>query len=131
MLEQDSLDDLLPLCQERGISIVAGGVFNSGVLIDPRPGTHYNYEAAAAPVIERARRIGAVCERHGVPVEAAALQFPLGHPAVACVLTGVRTTAELNANLAAFEFPIPPELWLDLKREQLLRQDAPVPEDDR
>jgi D-threo-aldose 1-dehydrogenase len=129
LLEQGALDNLLPVCAERGISIVAGGVFNSGVLVDPKPGAHYDYAKAEAPIVERARRIGAVCERHGVPVKAAALQFPLGHPAVACVLTGVRSTAELAENAAAFEFPIPPDLWLDLKRERLLRPDAPVPED--
>ena len=131
LLEQGALDNLLPVCLERNISLIAGGVFNSGVLIDPRPGSHYNYLPAEPPVIERSRRITEVCNRHNVPVKAAALQFPLGHPAVASVLTGVRTPGELAENVDAFEFPIPPELWLDLKRQHLLREDAPVPEDTR
>jgi D-threo-aldose 1-dehydrogenase len=80
-------------------------------------------------VVHRCQRIAAVCARHDVPVKAAALQFPLGHPAVACVLTGVRTPDELTENLQAWEFPIPASLWLDLKREGLLRDDAPVPDE--
>lgn len=129
LLEQGALDNLLPVCAERGISLIAGGVFNSGVLIDPKPGAHYNYLQAEHSVIDCSRRITEVCHRHNVPVKAAALQFPLGHPAVASVLTGVRTPAELAENVAAFELHIPPELWLDLKRQHLLREDAPIPED--
>ena len=131
LLEQGALDDLLPTCLERGISIIAGGVFNSGVLIDPDASAYYNYAPADAATVERSRRIGRVCERHGVPVKAAALQFPLGHPAVACVLTGARSPAELHENVKAFDVPLPPELWTDLKRERLLSEDAPVPEDHR
>ena len=129
LLEQGALDNLLPACRDRGISVIAGGVFNSGVLIDPVDGAHYNYARADPAIVRRASQIVDVCEAHGVPVKAAALQFPLGHPAVACVLTGVRTPDELRENLDAFEFPIPPDLWTALKRERLLRDDAPVPED--
>jgi D-threo-aldose 1-dehydrogenase len=129
LLEQGALDNLLPACRERGISVITGGVFNSGVLIDPDRQAYYNYADAAPEIVERARRIGAICARHDVPVKAAALQFPLGHPAVACVLTGARTPAELEENVALFDLPIPPALWDDLKRERLLRDDAPVPEE--
>jgi D-threo-aldose 1-dehydrogenase len=129
LLEQTALDDLLPACAERGISVIAGGVFNSGVIVDPGPGAHYNYAPADAAIVARCRRIADVCQSHGTPVKAAALQFPLGHPAVACVLTGVRTPDELAENLRAFEFPIPASLWLDLKREGLLAENAPVPDE--
>ena len=129
LLEQGALDNLLPACDVRQISVIAGGVFNSGVTVNPVAGAHYDYARADPLIVERARRIRDVCDAHGVPVKAAALQFPLGHPAVACVLTGVRTPAELGENLDAFEFPIPPDLWTALKRERLLRDDAPVPED--
>lgn len=129
LLEQGALDNLLPECLDRGISVITGGVFNSGVLIDPDRQAYYNYADAAPDIVERARRIGTVCARHGIPVKAAALQFPLGHPAVACVLTGARTPLELEENVTLFDLPIPAALWLDLKRERLLRDDAPVPEE--
>jgi D-threo-aldose 1-dehydrogenase len=129
LLEQGALDNLLPECVDRGISVIAGGVFNSGVLIDPDQQAYYNYLDAAPEIVERARRIGAVCARHDVPVKAAALQFPLGHPAVASVLTGARSPAEVEENVALFDLPIPADLWHDLKRERLLREDAPLPEE--
>jgi D-threo-aldose 1-dehydrogenase len=99
------------------------------VLVDPDRQAYYNYADAAPDIVERARAIGAVCARHDVPVKAAALRFPLGHPAVACVLTGARSPAELEENVALFDLPIPPALWRDLKQERLLREDAPVPEE--
>lgn len=129
LLEQGALDELLPACSERQISIIAGGVYNSGVLINPSPDSYYDYAPAKPDVIERSRRINEVCDRHGVPVKAAALQFPLGHPAVASVVTGARNPAELAENIEAFEFPIPQVLWEDLKRHRLIRDDAPTPED--
>lgn len=129
LLEQGALDNLLPECLDRGISVIAGGVFNSGVLIDPDQQAYYNYAEAAPAIVERARRIGTICTRHDIPVKAAALQFPLGHPAVVCVLTGAQTPQELEENVALFDLPIPAALWLDLKQEGLLRDDAPVPEE--
>jgi len=128
LLDQSGLDELLPLCTARGVAIIAGGVFNSGVLADPRPGATYNYVSAPADVLERARRLQAACERHGVPLRAAALQFPLAHPAVACVLTGARSVAEIGENAALFARPIPPALWTDLRREGLLRDGTPTPQ---
>jgi D-threo-aldose 1-dehydrogenase len=126
LLEQGALDELLPLCLERAISIVAGGVYNSGILADPKPGAHYNYKTAPAPLLERARRIRDVCERHRVPLKAAAVQFPLGHPAVAAVVIGCRSATQLDESLEMFETEIPPALWQDLKSEGLLRVDAPT-----
>jgi D-threo-aldose 1-dehydrogenase len=114
LLDQSGARELLPLCLERGIAVVAGGVFNSGILADPQPGAHYNYRVAPPELIERARQIAAICERHGVELKAAAIQFPLRHPAVTAVLTGCRSVSELNENLSIFQSPIPDELWAEV-----------------
>ena len=127
LLDQVGLKELLPLCLERGIGIIAGGVFNSGILADPTPGTHYNYQAAPDALVQRAARIKAVCERHNVSQKAVAIQFPLGHPAVQTVLTGCRSVNELSENVEAFRAPIPPGVFADLKAEGLLVAEAPVP----
>ena len=127
LLDQVGLKELLPLCVERGIAIIAGGVFNSGILADPKPGAHYNYQAAPAELVRRAARIKAVCERHGVSQKAVAIQFPLGHRAIPTVLTGCRSADELNENVEAFRSPIPTGVWEDLKAEGLLVAEAPVP----
>jgi D-threo-aldose 1-dehydrogenase len=127
LLDQIALKDLLPVCLERGVAIIAGGVYNSGILADPKPGAHYNYTAAPATLVERAQRISAVCARHGVPIKAAAVQFPLGHPAVSCVVVGCRSVAQLDESIAMFEFEIPSALWAELKHEGLLDPDAPTP----
>jgi D-threo-aldose 1-dehydrogenase len=128
LLDQVALKDLLPECIKRGIAIIAGGVYNSGILADPKPGAHYNYQTAPAELLERARQIRDVCARHGVPLKAAATQFPLGHPAVTCVVVGCRNAAQLDESLEMFEFEIPPKLWRDLKAERLLPAEAPTPE---
>jgi len=127
LLDQTALDELLPLCAARNISVVIGGVFNSGILANPREHATYNYQPAERSVVERALRIDRVCARHGVPIAAAAVQFPLAHPAVATVLTGVRSPAEIEDNARLFQFPIPDELWADLKTEGLLEAKAPTP----
>jgi D-threo-aldose 1-dehydrogenase len=127
LLDQSALDELLPACEVRGVSVVVGGVFNSGVLVDPSPGALYDYVPADREVIERARAIQRVCERHGVPLPAAALQFPLSHPRVASVLLGPRTVAELDGNLKLLAIDIPDALWGDLAGEGLIRGDAPLP----
>jgi D-threo-aldose 1-dehydrogenase len=114
LLDQSALDDLLPLCKETGVAVFAAGVFNSGVLADPRPGAHFDYAPAAAALIERARELAAICARYDVPLTAAALQFPARHPAVECVLTGVRSVAELEANVADAAISIPDALWDEL-----------------
>ena len=127
LLDQVGLKELLPLCAERGIAIIAGGVFNSGILADPRPGTHYNYATAPDELVQRAGRINAICRRHGVSLKAVAIQFPLGHPAVQTVLTGCRSGDELRENVEAFQAPVPPSVSEDLKAEGLLPAEAPVP----
>lgn len=127
LLDHQGLDELLPLCEERGIAIVAGGVFNSGLLANPTAGAPYDYAPAPEPVLARARRLAAICTEHGVPLKAAALQFPLAHPAVACILTGARSAAELEENARLLDHPIPGELWGALRGEGLLPDAAPVP----
>jgi len=127
LLDQSGLADLLPACAGRGVSVVVGGPFNSGLLADPRPGARYDYAAAPDHLVRRAVALRDACARHGVPVTAAALQFPLGHPAVCSVLTGPRSVAELQANVAAFRVEVPTALWADLRDQGLLCAGAPAP----
>ena len=129
LLDQDALTELLPLCVERGISILAAGVMNSGVLADPRPGSRFDYRPAPPAIVDRARRIAAVCERHDVPLRAAAIQFPLAHPAVVSLIAGVRSVDHLDEYPALMRRPIPAALWADLRAEGLLAPGAPVPAD--
>jgi D-threo-aldose 1-dehydrogenase len=127
LLEQGALDELMPAAAERGASIIAGGVLNSGVLADPRPGATYDYAPAPDEVVRRAARLGEACAEFGVPLRAAAMQFPLAHPQVACVVLGARTAAEVADCVAMMRFPIPAGLWAALKDRGLVRADAPVP----
>jgi D-threo-aldose 1-dehydrogenase len=127
LLDQSAMDDLLPLCSERDVSVVVGGVFNSGVLVDPSPGALFDYVPASDDVIDRARRIQDVCRRHEVPLAAAALQFPLAHPQVCSVLLGPRSIVELEMNLGLLDIDIPAALWQDLRRDGLVRSDALLP----
>ncbi len=128
LLEQDALDSFLPLCAARNISIVIGGPFNTGILATGAvEGAYYDYAPAPAPVMERVARIEAVCGRHDVPLAAAALQFPLGHPAIAAVIPGARSADEIMRSVGLFSAPIPADLWRELRAEGLLRTDAPVP----
>jgi D-threo-aldose 1-dehydrogenase len=109
--------------------VIVGGVFNSGMLADPHPGQLFDYQqqGSSSKWLERAMRIQAVCARHGVPLAAAAIQFPLGHVSVSTVLTGVRSVSELEENAGMMTWPIPPDLWAELVAEGLLPADAPVP----
>ncbi|WP_329462332.1 aldo/keto reductase [Streptomyces sp. NBC_01431] len=127
LLEQDSLTELLPEAAARGRSVIIGGVFNSGLLTAPRPGATYDYAPAPRPVLDRALRLRAVCERHGVPLRAAALRFPFGHRAVASVLTGARSPHEVRDTVEQLRRPIPDTLWDELRAEGLLNPDTPVP----
>jgi aryl-alcohol dehydrogenase-like predicted oxidoreductase len=127
LLDQSGLDDLLPLCAERGIGLMAAGVYNSGLLGNPSPKSHYDYATPPEPLLAKALAIKDVCERHGVPLRAAAIQFPLGHPAVTTVVIGARSPEQLDDNIAMFEHPIPGALWADLKSAGLLGEDVPTP----
>jgi D-threo-aldose 1-dehydrogenase len=124
LLEQAPLDDLLPKCVERGVSIVVGGPLNSGILAGRDT---WNYAAAPPEIAARAKALRAVCERHGVPLPAAALQFPLAHPAVAAIIPGPRNVGEFETNLNLLSQPIPPALWAELRAAKLLHPDAPTP----
>ena len=127
LLDQDALKELLPTCVERGVAIIAAGVYNSGILAGPAAGTRYDYKAAPPALVERARKIQEVCERHGVPIRAAAVQFPLGHPAVQTVVVGCRSVAQVQDSVRMFETPIPGAMWHDLKAAGLIAEDAPTP----
>jgi D-threo-aldose 1-dehydrogenase len=129
ILDQSGLADLLPLAAARGVAVIAGGVFNSGLLADPRSGAPFNYAPAAPELVVRAQRMQAVCARFGVPLRAAALQFPTFHPAVATVLVGARSAAEIAENARLFALDIPAELWHALRREGLIDPRAPLPDE--
>ncbi len=128
LLDQDALASLLPLCLERGIAVIVAGVMNTGVLVNPQPGSRFDYGPAPLGVIERARRIGAVCDRHGISRKAAAIQFPLAHPAVTGLIAGVRTRAHLDDYPASLRQALPADLWAELKADGLIAPDAPTPE---
>lgn len=127
LLEQTALDSFLPLCEARGIGIVSGGPYNSGILATgARPGAWYNYNPAPPEIIERVNAIEAVCKDHGVRMVDAAFQFPLLHPAHVTVIPGGQGVTEMESNLSAAQADIPADLWADLKAQRLLRQDAPT-----
>jgi D-threo-aldose 1-dehydrogenase len=124
LLEQDPLDDLLPKCADAGISIVIGAPHNTGILAGR---DSWNYRPAPPEILARVNALKAVCARHGVPLIAAALQFPLAHPAVAAVLPGPRNVAEMEENAKLVRYPIPPALWADLREAKLIHPNAPTP----
>ena len=130
LLEQPALTELLPLCVARGVSIICGGPFNSGILAAGSragAGAHYNYAAAPATVLERVQKLEALCAEVSVPLQAAALQFPLGHPAVASVVAGCVNAAEARNCAAMFAHPIPPVFWQSLHERGLVDARAPLP----
>jgi D-threo-aldose 1-dehydrogenase len=124
LLEQAPLETLFPECEKRGVGIVIGGPYNSGILAG---GANYNYAAAPPEIVAKTRAIDAVCRRHRVPLPAAALQFVLGHPVVTCVIPGGQTREETAQNAALLEAPIPAAFWQELKDEGLLDAKAPTP----
>jgi D-threo-aldose 1-dehydrogenase len=128
LLEQEALDELLPLCERRGTAIVIGGGFNGGILATgSTPGAKWNYAPAPEHMVDKVKKIEAVCARHKVPLAAAALQFLLAHPAVASHIPGTRNVAQMNQNLELINKAIPKEFWGDLMQEKLLHANAPVP----
>ena len=128
LLDQASLDSFLPLCVERGIGIILGGPYNSGILASGAiAGAFYDYAPAGDDILDRVRRIETLCRTHDIPLKAAALQFPLFHPAVASVIPGVRSPAEVEENLRLMRQAIPTAFWRALGEQGLLRPDAPIP----
>ncbi|WP_285563955.1 aldo/keto reductase [Streptomyces sp. RTGN2] len=127
LLDRSGLRELLPLAAGRGVSVVAGGVFNSGLLAAPGPLATYGYRTAAPDMLKRALALQRVCEGHGVPLRAVAARFPLGHRAVASVMLGLRSAEEVADAVGQFRRPLPDALWQDLRAEGLLAADVPVP----
>ena len=130
LLEQTPLDDLFPRCAAAGTAIVVGGPYNSGILAvgsKTAAPLYYDYEPAPSHVVEKVRRIEAVCDRHGVPLAAAALQFPLAHPLVASVIPGVDSPQRVDQTVALYRRAIPAALWQELRHQELLQPDAPLP----
>jgi D-threo-aldose 1-dehydrogenase len=123
LLEQGAADDLLPTALKEGRSVAAAAVFNSGLLASEQiPDTAtYNYQQASPDVLERARLLSSACREHGTTLPAAAIQFPLRHPAVASVVVGMRSPEEVHLNIAAHAERVPDELWADLEHRGLLR----------
>ncbi|MZF86051.1 aldo/keto reductase [Streptomyces sp. SID5643] len=127
LLEQEGLDELLPEAAARGRSVIIGGVFNSGLLTDPRPGATYDYAPAPRSVLDRALRLKKIAGHHGVPLRAAALHFPFGHRAVASVLTGARSAEEVRDTVDQLRRTVPATVWDELRAEGVLAPDTPTP----
>ena len=124
LLDTASLDTLLPRCAERGVAVVIGGPYNSGLLAG---GATYNYARAPGALMERRDRLAALCARFGTDLRAAALQFCTAHPVVAAAIPGGRTATEVRQNAALMAQPIPPALWAEMKEQKLLPEHAPTP----
>lgn len=129
LLEQTSLDSMLPACAERGVAVLAAGVFNSGLLAtdDPPPSATYNYATAPPELHARAVAIAEVCKRHGVSLPQVAMAFAAAHPAVSALLVGAQNAEQMRRNAALFDAPVPADVWPELVGAGLLRADAPVP----
>jgi len=115
LLDRSGLDELLPLCGERGIAVIAAGVYQSGLLADPRPGASDNYEPVQMQRLKRALELQGICAEFGVPLRAAAVQFPFSHPAITSVIVGVRSPEEVDDAVAMMSHPVPDALWERLK----------------
>ena len=128
LVDHTALKRLLPLCEERKIGLIIGGPYNSGILAQGAvEGAKFDYRKAPPGIVERVRRVEAVCGRHGTPLKAAALQFPLAHPAVVAVIPGARSPEEVDENVAMAKFEIPADFWAELQQEELIPDEAPTP----
>jgi D-threo-aldose 1-dehydrogenase len=128
LLDQDILDEDLPRCAEAGVGIIGGAIFASGILATGAvEGAYYDYAPATPEIMEKTRRIEAVCRRHNTPLAAAAMQFPLAHPLIAAIIPGAIRPQQVEKNLQLLQHPIPAQLWSDLKDEGLLPPHAPTP----
>jgi D-threo-aldose 1-dehydrogenase len=129
LLDQAVLDGLLPRCAREGVSIVDGAPLHSGLLVTgaATPNPHYDYAPASPAIIDKVRRIEALCRRYEVPLVRAALNFPLGHERVAAIIPGFAQPSDFEQNIADYHAKVPDELWAELKREGLLHPDAPAP----
>ncbi|OAF12870.1 aldo/keto reductase [Bradyrhizobium neotropicale] len=127
LLDQGALDALFPVCLAKNIGILLGGIYNSGILADPRAGAKFNYEDAGAALVARALELDELCRKHGTELKAAAFQFCMAHPAVTVALTGARNAAEVSDNIAMAERTVPPAFWQELRARKLVDARAPLP----
>jgi D-threo-aldose 1-dehydrogenase len=127
LLDQSAIDEVLPLCLRKSISVIIGSPYNTGLLYDPKPDSTFDFMPAPPEIIERALKLKAVCQKYNVPLPAAAIQFPFAHPAVAQVLTGAKAASEITDNLRLIQTPIPAELWRELREKSLVHPKAPLP----
>ena len=127
MLDQGALEQLFPACEEQGTVVVAAGVMNSGLLANPHPDSNYDYAPAPPEILRRALAMKDVCERHGVPLRAAALQFVFGHPLVVSAVIGARKTSHIDDAIVSMQLQIPSQLWDELRSEGLLPETVPTP----
>jgi D-threo-aldose 1-dehydrogenase len=127
LLDQSALDEVLPLCLRKTISVVIGSPYNTGLLYDPKPDSTFDFMPAPPEIIEKALKLKAVCRKYNVPLPAAAIQFPFAHPAVAQVLTGAKAASEIKDNVRLMQTPIPVELWRELREQGLVHPKAPLP----
>lgn len=128
LIDHTGLKELLPLCVQKNISIIIGGPYNSGVLASgAQPGAKFNYADAPEEILQKVRKVEEVCQRHNVPMKAAALQFPLAHPAVASVIPGARSVEEIEENFRLISHPIPGDFWADMRKSGLIPDEAPTP----
>ena len=125
LLNQPALDRLFPMCAERGVHVVVGGPYNSGLLAG---GRNFEYQVAPPEMVERRDRIAAICERHGADIRSAALQFCSAHPVVAAIIPGAKHATKVVENAKLMAATVPGEVWQDLKAEQLIPADAPTPD---
>jgi D-threo-aldose 1-dehydrogenase len=127
LLNQSALDELLPYCLERNVTVIAGAVFQGGMLANPKTGFSYSAYPQPESALAKARELDRICSAHGVSLGTAAIQFPLGHPAVKSVIVGARSVAELDQDIEMFRADIPSGLWEDVKAAGLLAKDVPTP----
>jgi D-threo-aldose 1-dehydrogenase len=127
LLDQGALDALFPVCAAKNIGILLGGIYNSGILANPRAGAKFNYQDADAALIARALALDALCRKHGTELKAAALQFCMAHPAVTVAVLGARNAGEVADNIAMSQAPVPPAFWQELRAQNLVDARAPLP----
>jgi D-threo-aldose 1-dehydrogenase len=127
LLDQGGLDALFPVCAAKNIGILLGGIYNSGILANPRAGAKFNYQDADAALIARALALDALCRKHGTELKAAALQFCMAHPAVTVAVLGARNAGEVADNIAMSQAPVPPAFWQELRAQNLVDARAPLP----
>ncbi len=124
LLNQPALDGLFPMCAERGVQVVVGGPYNSGLLAG---GRNFDYQDAPPEMVEKRDRIAAICERHCADIRAAALQFCAAHPVVAAIIPGAKRPDKVRENARLMTMLVPAAVWEELKHEALVPADAPVP----